>query len=124
MNALMSAVLALIFWTTPGSPELRTIGVRIDGPPGAPKVSIVSDVKAETRRNLSVAEARSVLASAQSWGSKVLVGIVVRDNVSANAYLPLLEAIGTNMALDLAFIDSDVAATVASNIRTRIREMR
>src|SRR5688500_2600818 len=52
------------------------------------RVSVYSDVTAENKRGVSVAEATSILAAAKGTGSSVLVGVVVSDHVGLSEYSP------------------------------------
>lgn len=106
MKALV-VTLALLFWPIPRSPEIRTIGFKIEGTNAGPNVSIYSETKKENRHRVSIDEAKSVLASAEWRGSTVFVGIVVSHDVSIHAYRPLLDAFDRHPMLELLFIRND-----------------
>ena len=131
MRTLALLSLALFVWTPPRSPEVRTIGIRIERASDRPssataaRVSVYSDVTAENKRGVSVAEATSILAAAKGTGSSVLVGVVVSDHVGLSEYLPVLEAVASNAWLTLAFVDNDgTPDSVADNLRKRIEGAR
>jgi hypothetical protein len=125
MNTLVGTTLALVFWAIPGSSSIRTIGVRVEGPNAGPRISVFSDIKAETRRRVSIDEAKAVLSSVQWYGSSVLVGIVVSDIVSIHAYRPLLDAFDRHPALELLFIrDETIPAFVHDNARRMVQESK
>ena len=63
-------VLGLLICATCGYAESRTIGVYVAPLSNAEvRVTILSDVQAENRNDLTVSQACAILGNAQSWGA-------------------------------------------------------
>jgi hypothetical protein len=100
--------------------EITTIGISVTQDNGKPcKVSIYSDFSANNRKNISIEEASEVLLKAPNAGSVVLVGIVA-NGVPLNLYLPILDAISKNGALQISFVEGDGPEFIRQNIHKMI----
>ena len=111
------AVGCLLLFAGESCAELRIIAVKVVRVEKAkPKVTIYSEVKGESKRDLSIDEAVKILADAEGWGSTVIIGIQAHDVPLAD-YLPLLKAISENVWLDLAFVEGRRPNFVNDNIK-------
>ena len=123
MKRLLLVVVTCFAAAMKARAEIHTVGVDISRrADNTVRVSIISGVPDEAKKDVSVPEAAKILRNVKGSGSTVFVGIITRD-VIALEYLPILQAIAANGA-DIAFIDGDAVDYMKENIRKGIISAR